>query len=234
MGEKNRMGSTLEQLKDGLVVSCQPVAGGSLDHPGTTAAFATAVLRGGASGLRIEGIENLKAVRAVTDRPIIGLVKVALMDSPVRITPQTGQVRELVKAGADIVAFDASDRARPEPISSLVEAILDGGAIAMADCATLEDGRLATDLGCEILGSTLSGYLGGPVPSQPDLELVRSLAGLGRFTMAEGRYRRPEDLGAALEHGADGVVVGSAITRPEHVTSWFATELAKHASGEAV
>jgi N-acetylmannosamine-6-phosphate 2-epimerase/N-acetylmannosamine kinase len=39
--------------------------------------------------------------------------------------------------------------------------------------------------------------------------------------MAEGRYQAPGDAAAAVAAGADAVVVGSAITRPEHVTQWF-------------
>ncbi|WP_428352076.1 hypothetical protein, partial [Lichenifustis flavocetrariae] len=39
---------------------------------------------------------------------------------------------------------------------------------------------------------------------------------------AEGRYRTTADLRAARAAGAFAVVVGSAITRPEHITGWFA------------
>jgi N-acylglucosamine-6-phosphate 2-epimerase len=220
------MPDLLDRLKGSLIVSCQPVPGGPLDRPEITAAFALAALAGGACGLRIEGVENVRAVRAVTDAPIIGLIKVDLPDSPVRITPTSAHVAALVAQGVDIVAFDATDRPRPEPVDRLAGAIRDAGAIAMADCATLADGRRARALGCQILGSTLSGYVGGEVPEHPDLDLVRGLSGLGAFTVAEGRYHRPADAAAALAAGADAVVVGSAITRPEHVTDWFATAIA--------
>ena len=43
--------------------------------------------------------------------------------------------------------------------------------------------------------------------------------------MAEGRYNRPELAVKAIKAGADAVVVGSAITRPEHITSWFAQDI---------
>ncbi|WP_068412425.1 N-acetylmannosamine-6-phosphate 2-epimerase [Labrenzia sp. OB1] len=219
------MPSILEQLSSGLIVSCQPVIGGPLDRPEITAAFALAALDGGACGLRIEGVENLKAVRAVTKVPVIGLIKEDLTDSPVRITPFPTQARALIEAGADIVAFDATDRVRPEPISRLIAAIKSAGVLAMADCSSVEDGRRAADLGCELLGSTMSGYLGGPIPDGPDLELVTALSGCGRFTVAEGRYQRPVDAVRAQKNGADAVVVGSAISRPEHITSWFADAL---------
>ena len=77
----------LTQLKNGLIASCQPVDDGPMDSPEIVAAMAKASVIGGAAGLRIEGIENLKAVRAVVDVPIVGIVKRDLPDSPVRITP---------------------------------------------------------------------------------------------------------------------------------------------------
>ena len=43
--------------------------------------------------------------------------------------------------------------------------------------------------------------------------------------IAEGRIRTPEQAAEALRCGAWAVVVGSAITRPEHVTGWFCAAL---------
>lgn len=227
------MASILDTLRGGLVVSCQPVPHGPLDHPEITAAFALAALDGGAIGLRIEGVMNLRAVRKVTSAPIIGLMKVDSPDTPIRITPTVADVRALVAEGADIIAFDATNRPRPEAIEALIEAILHGGAIPMADCAEAADGARMAALGVPILGSTLSGYTGGPIPPNPDLGLVTALAKLGRFTIAEGRYQRPNDAAAAIQAGADSVVVGSAITRPEHVTTWFADALHGATAGQA-
>ena len=226
----------VDHLRGGLIVSCQPVTGGPMDRPDIVAAFALAALDGGARGLRIEGIDNLRAVRAVTACPVIGLVKTDLPDSPVRITPHLAQVDALIAAGADIVAFDATDRPRPVPAAVLAARIRAGGALAMADCATAAEGRAAAALGCDILGSTLSGYTGGPVPARPDLDLVRDLARTGRFVIAEGRYQVPADAAAALTAGADAVVAGSAITRPEHVTAWFVAAMqdARSGAGQAV
>ena len=221
------MSEVLDRLRGCLIVSCQPVKGGPLDRPDIIAAFALAALDGGARGLRVEGLDNIRAVRTVTNVPIIGLIKESLPDSPVRITPHADQARSIAEAGADIVAFDATDRVRPEPISNVVRAIIGADAIAMADCSNVGDGRLSAELGCEVLGSTMSGYLGEPVPEKPDLELVSGLAALRRFTIAEGRYQRPEDAVLAKRRGANAVVVGSAITRPEHVTSWFADALSR-------
>jgi putative N-acetylmannosamine-6-phosphate epimerase len=230
-GKGDGMRDCLEFLRGHLIVSCQPVPGGPLDRPDITAAFARAALDGGARGLRIEGVANLAAVRAATDAPVIGLIKSDLPDSPVRITPSVADVRALAAAGADIIAFDATDRPRPEPLPEIVAAIHAAGCLAMADCATPGDGRRAVALGCVVLGSTMAGYTGGPVPEGPDLALVADLARMGRFTVAEGRYQAPPDAAAALRVGADAVVVGSAITRPEHVTQWFVAAMAAAAPG---
>lgn len=227
------MAETLKRLAGGLIVSCQPVIGGPMDRPDIVAAFALAAIDGGAAGLRIEGLDNLRAVRANCDVPIIGLVKRDIDASPVRITVLEEDVSALAAEGADIVAFDATDRPRPCSVADLVGAVQRTGALAMADCASAADGRHAADLDCAILGSTLSGYTGGPVPAGPDLALVRSLADLGRFVVAEGRYQAPQDAALALREGANAVVAGSAITRPEHVTQWFVSAMAHKPPSEA-
>lgn len=227
------MAETLQRLAGGLIVSCQPVIGGPMDRPDIVAAFALAAIDGGAVGLRIEGLANLRAVRAVCEVPIIGLLKRDFDSSPVRITALVDDVVALAAEGADIVAFDATDRPRPFPVADLVDAAHKADVLAMADCASAADGRHAADLDCAILGSTLSGYTGGPVPAGPDIALVRSLAGLGRFVVAEGRYQAPQDAALALHEGANAVVAGSAITRPEHVTQWFVSAMAHKPPSEA-
>lgn len=193
-----------------------------MDRPETVAAFALAALAGGAVGLRIEGLANVRAVRAVTDAPIIGLIKRDLEDSPVRITPYLQDVADLANAGADIIAYDATDRTRPVPRNALVAAIHAEGRLAMADCSTEAEGQAARDMGVAILGSTMSGYTGDVVPDAPDLQLVAALARMGAFVIAEGRYHAPDQAAQAIARGANSVVVGSAITRTEHVTEWFA------------
>lgn len=213
--------SVIEALKGRLVVSCQPVTGGPLDRPDIVAAFALAAEAGGASGLRIEGLANLRAVRAVTKLPIIGLIKRIDPTTPIIITATLADVEGLAEAGADVIAFDATTRDRPVPVAELNRAAHAAGKLSMADCATLADARQAIEAGCDVIGTTLSGYTGGPVPDDPDIELVRECARLGAPVFAEGRYKTVAEVRAARAAGAHAVVVGSAITRPEHVTSWF-------------
>lgn len=211
----------LEEMSGGLIVSCQPVVGGPMDRPDIVAAFGLAALEGGASALRIEGSRNVKEVRSRTKSPIIGLIKRDLKDSPVRITPLLSDVSELVHAGADIIAFDATDRLRPNTTHSMIEAIHAANVLAMADCSSRDEGVRAIELGADLIGTTLSGYTRDQEPEEPDLDLVSSLAGHSPRIVAEGRYRTTEQAADAMRRGAFAVVVGSAITRTEHITQWF-------------
>jgi putative N-acetylmannosamine-6-phosphate epimerase len=72
----------------------------------------------------------------------------------------------------------------------------------------------------------MSGYTGGAVPALPDLDLVRAGAALGAPVFAEGRYNTPALAAAAIAAGACAVVVGTAITRPETITAWYAAAIA--------
>jgi N-acetylmannosamine-6-phosphate 2-epimerase/N-acetylmannosamine kinase len=102
-----------------------------------------------------------------------------------------------------------------------VAAIHAKGKYAMADCSDIEDARQALAAGADFVGSTLSGYAGGPVPEEPDFDLITAMRELTPFVIAEGRLRTTEQSAEALRRGAYSVVVGSAITRTEHATEWF-------------
>lgn len=213
----------LSKLKNKLIVSCQPIIGGPMDKPEIVAAFAQAAIIGGAAALRVEGVENVKAVRAITNFPIIGLVKEELPDSPVKITPFITNIEKLADAGADIIAFDATDRIRPFPVMELINEVKKYNLLTMADCAEYQDGLNALELGVDILATTLSGYTDNTIASDPDFNLVERFSKLDCFVVAEGRYNTPDLAATAIKLGADAVVVGSAITRVENITSWFAS-----------
>lgn len=212
----------LTAIQGGLIASCQPVDDGPMDKPEIVAAMAQASVVGGAAGLRIEGVDNLKATRPVVNVPIIAIVKRDLEDSPVRITPFLQDIEDLAAAGADIIAVDGTDRKRPVDIESAVKKIHELGCLAMADCSNLAEGLYCQQLGFDIVGSTMSGYTGGEIPDEPDYQLVKDLKAAGCFVMAEGRYNTPELAQTAIAIGADSVTVGSALTRLEHIVSWFA------------
>jgi putative N-acetylmannosamine-6-phosphate epimerase len=213
-------------LRGAIIVSCQPAPGGPMDGENFVVGFALAARDGGAKGLRIQGARNVAAVHASCDLPIIGLIKRDLPQSPVRITALLDDVHALADAGADIIAFDATARPRPVVVAELIAAIHTRGRLAMADCADIAEMRAALAAGADIIASTMSGYTGGAVPAGPDLTLVQAGAALGAPLFAEGRYNTPALAAAAIAAGAHAAVVGTAITRPETITAWYAAAIA--------
>ncbi len=218
--------SLLDTLRGGLIVSCQPVDNGPLDSIPAIVGFALAARDGGARALRIEGADNVAAVAKACDLPIIGIAKRDLPNSPVRITPYLEDVAALAAAGAHVIAVDATMRERPVEVAQLLAAIHSHGRLAMADLSNIEEARAAHAMGFDILGTTMSGYTGGTIPEAPDLAFVTACKALGGFVVAEGRYNAPVLAAAAIAAGADAVCAGSAITRTEHVTGWFARAVA--------
>lgn len=216
----------LSRLRGALIVSVQADEGSPMRETGIIAAMSRAALLGGARGLRLRSPEDIRAVRALTDVPLIGLTKQAQPGSPVYITATPQEVRAVAQAGADVVAFDGTDLPRPYAVADLIAEAHACGALAMADVSTLAEAQAAYAAGADIVGTTMSGYTPhSPQQAEPDFGLMRALAGAGRPFIAEGRLNTPQLAAQALASGAHAVVVGSAITRPDHVTRWFAQAL---------
>ncbi len=215
---------TLERLAGRVIVSVQAEADSLLNTPQTIALLARVVEQNGAAGVRIEGGERIAAVRAAVPLPIIGIVKRAYAGSEPYITVTEREVGEAADAGADIIAFDATLRGRPNGVSvaSLVAAICGRGLLAMADCADVMDARAAVVAGATIVGTTLCGYTAGTRGARlPALDLVRQLRELGVFTVCEGGISNPAEVNFAFEAGADAVVVGTAITNVDVLARRF-------------
>lgn len=220
--------SPLERLRGQLVVSCQADAGSPLRDPQTIARLARAAELGGAAGLRVQGFEDVAAVRAVSALPIIGLTKTDRPDTPVYITPTAAEGLRLAELGAEVVALDATLRPRPEPLTEMFAAIHNAGALVMADISTFEEANRALEVGADIVSTTLSGYTPqSPKQSGPDWALMQDLKDAGLPYAAEGRLNTPQDAARALGLGAQFVVVGSAITRPDAITRWFVEAMAR-------
>jgi len=98
----------LDRLNGRVIVSCQPVTGGLLDRTDVVVALARAVTGEGAAGVWIEGVARVAAVREAIAVPVIGIVKINLPATHVRITPRLSDM--LARAGAPIIAFDATVR----------------------------------------------------------------------------------------------------------------------------
>lgn len=224
----------LANLENTLIVSCQPVPGGPMDDARSVVGFALAALAGGAKGLRIESLDYVRAVRAATDAPIIGIIKEDRSDTAVRITPTVEQAAALCDAGTDIVAVDATRRPRPVSVRDLIATIKRHGKLAMADCSDIDEAREALAAGADLVGSTMSGYTGGPIPHGPDYALLTAMRALTPYVVAEGRVHAPAQAAEALRSGAFCVVVGSALTRTEHATAWFRAAMDEAATTDTV
>ena len=221
------MATPIENLRGGLIVSCQPVRGGPMDRVEITTAYAQTAQKAGARALRIESEADVRATRKVTNLPIIGLIKRDEPGTSVYITPLPKDIAALVAAGADIIAFDATDRPRPMAIREAIDLIHSHERLAMADISNYAEGVNAIKAGADIVASTLSGYTGDTTPpTTADLELVASLASDDIMCVAEGRLNTPDAAAAAIRAGAYAVTVGSAITRPEHIINWYLKAIA--------
>ncbi|WP_110943716.1 N-acetylmannosamine-6-phosphate 2-epimerase [Streptomyces niger] len=224
----DRARALLGGMRGRLIVSCQAPPGDPLRSPAHMAAMAASVTAGApVAGVRVQGVADIEAVRAVVDLPVIGLWKDGT--EGVYITPTAAHARAVAEAGAEIVAVDATDRPRPDgrPLRETVEAVHGLGRLLMADVSTVAEGVAAAALGADVVSTTLSGYT--PYSRRqpgPDLELVAELAGrVDVPVFAEGRLHTPEQAAAAIEAGAWGVVVGGAITAPAAIATRFAAAL---------
>ncbi len=217
--------SVLDALRGGLIVSVQAWKGSALDDPHVIAALARAAQEGGAVAVRVAGAAHLRAVRKRVEIPIVGLIKREYEGYAPYITPTIDEVAAIVASGAEIVAFDATARPRPggATIAAILDAISAAGCVAMADCATAADAERAAALGSPMVATTLCGYTPETAGQLlPALPLVRELASLDAFVVCEGGVTVPSDVRAALDAGADAVVVGTAITNVDWLVRRFA------------
>lgn len=223
----------IEKLKGVLIVSCQAERTEPLGRPEHILALSLTVLNGGAGALRLEGVENVQLVRKSVEVPIIALTKVVNLSADERlkqayITPSFADAEALATAGADIIALDATDRARSDglDLKTTVERIhKELGKPVWADCSTIDDGTEAARCGADIISTTLYGYtLETRLPENagPSFELLSQLvAKVPVPVVLEGRVWHPEEVTKAFQLGAHAVVIGSAITRPQYITRRF-------------
>ncbi|HIW76602.1 MULTISPECIES: N-acetylmannosamine-6-phosphate 2-epimerase [Gordonibacter] len=214
----------IQRLKGTLIVSCQAYPGEPLRHPETMAQMARAAELGGASAIRCQGLADIAAIKGRVDIPVFGLWKEG--HEGVYITPTLRHARACISAGADVVALDATARPRPDgrTFEETVEA-LRGETLIMADCACMDDVKRALACGVDIVSTTLAGYTNDrPKTEGPDLEFLReAVAAAGEVPVfCEGRIHNLADARAAMDAGAFAIVVGTAITHPTSITSWFA------------
>ncbi len=235
---------SINKLEGVLIVSCQADVGEPLCKPEIIAALSLSVLSGGASALRLEGVDNVRAVRAVTDVPIIGLTKIHGITYDERmnsafITSTFADAKALSDAGADIIAIDATGRPRQDGLSvaETIARIHDElNKPVMADLATIEEAEAASKAGVDILSTTLFGYTRETLACDdvgPGFDLLSAMLKITNVpVIMEGRVWHPEEVTRAFDLGAYAVVVGSAITRPHHITKRFQRAIPQRASAK--
>lgn len=193
--------------------------------------MARAAQVGGAVAIRSNYPQDVRGIKQAIPLPVIGIYKQRYENSPIYITPTIVEVRAIVEAGADIVAVELTEQPRPDGLTNAqfiaqIRAEFPTLPI-MADVSTLNEGLAAAALEVDLISTTLSGYT--PYSRQqvePDLELVTELSSQTSIpVIAEGRICSPTDCRRAVEAGAWAVVVGTAITRPQTVTAWYAKAL---------
>ncbi|MBV8436739.1 MAG: putative N-acetylmannosamine-6-phosphate 2-epimerase [Silvibacterium sp.] len=216
-------------LRGSLIVSCQAPPGDPLDDVDTLRRIAASVVRGGAGGLRANGIDCILAFRQETGVPIIGIQKRRIFGE-ISITPDFASAKSIADAGADIIALDCTMSRSPaaEPWKEVLGKIqAEIGKPVLADIATLREALDAQDSGADAVATTLYGFT--PETAQfraVNWELIERLIHALRVPLiVEGHISQPEEVRRAIDLGAYAVVVGSAITRPESITARFAAAL---------
>jgi len=183
-------------------------------------AFASSAEMGGAGGLRLNSVEHVAAVRAKTTLPIIAIHKQTPPGEKVLITGDHSHIPPLIDAGAEIIAFDATDRKRPSSLETIVDTIHAPGALALADIQGTADVERAVKLGVDAIATTLSVW---DLPEYvPDIDLIHAIKRECDLPIiAEGNFWQPDDVRRAFDAGAYAVVIGSAITRPWRITEYY-------------
>lgn len=225
------MNDILNRIKGTVVVSVQAMPNEPLYLEQCMIGMMKSVVNGGAGALRLAGARDVKNAKKLFNLPIIGLTKPNVIPKNykelVYITPNIKDVIELVEAGADVIATDATQRKRPnnEKLQDLIKYIHINKCLAMADISTLEEGLNAKKLGADIISTTLAGYTlesANSPANEPDFELLKQLVEQTQLPVVlEGRIWEPEQVNKAFELGAHCVVIGSAITRPQLITKRF-------------
>ena len=139
-----------EQLKNGLIVSCQALDDEPLHSSFIMGRMALAAKMAGAVGIRANTVNDIREIKKNIDLPVIGIIKKDFENSQVYITPTMKEIDDLVGVGAEIIATDATNSKRPknEGIEDFYKEIREKypNIKLMADCSTLEEAVRALSL----------------------------------------------------------------------------------------
>lgn len=223
------MKSCVKKCLGELIVSCQAYEDTPLYGPDIMKRMVQCAVMGGAKVVRNCWPQDVAAARSVSDDlVIVGINKVLPPDGSmdgIFITPTFESAKEVIEAGADIVAVDARiiPKRGKEELRQLLKQIHDAYPEIgiMVDCATYEECVFAAETGyVDIIGTTLSGLVNDI--EGPDVDLVRRLKETIDLPVnAEGRIWELKDIEDVVKAGADMLTVGTAITRPHLITERF-------------
>lgn len=216
-------------IKGTVIVSCQAVQGEPLYVPEKSIMYlmGRAAKLAGTKMIRTSSVRDIIGIKEETGLPVIGLVKRNYPGFSGEITMTMREIDECMAAEADIIALDCCDTPRGDGLTptEFIKQVKQKypNAILMADCSTYEEAMRARAAGCDLVGTTMSGYTPQSAHvTGPDFEMVRRLkADIDCPVIAEGHCDTPELVCQMLEAGAHAVVVGSAITRPYEIAKRF-------------
>ena len=229
------MNKNLNDIKSGLIVSCQALENEPLYSEFIMGRMALSAKQGGACAIRANSVVDINEIKKTVNLPIIGIIKRDYIDSDVFITATMKEVDELMTIAPDMIAVDATSRKRPggETLDVFVKKIRlkYPDLLLMADISTVGDAIEAERLEFNCISSTLYGYTENTKDFKlfdDDFQFLKELLDSVKVpVIAEGNVETPEMAKRCLDIGCYSVVVGGAITRPKQITERFITAMSK-------